>query len=114
MSGTVPPKFSRSPFQFRPKGWLSIGIGSALIAAVTTVVLIADNRDKRLIERAEEIGGAAGTIEDQNQSLDQLGDAFDAETTLNGAGERSFARCSHCLQDSRRKSACECYRPTKE
>lgn len=97
-----------------PKGWLVIGVAAALVAAVAAVVIISDNRDKRLVETAEGAGAADAVITGQNRTLDQLGDANDAEANLRAGGERNADRFNQCLQDSRRPEACERYRPRAE
>ncbi len=94
-----------------PKGWLVIGALALLIAGVAAVVRIANNRDERLIETAEQAGASKATVDGHNRTLDQLGDANHAERELEADGERSAARHAECLRDSRRKPACERYRP---
>ena len=94
-----------------PKGWLTIGLVTLLIAAVTAAVLMSDNRDERLIETARDSGAAEAVITGQTTTLDQLGDANNAEQDLRAGGERSAARHAECLRNSRRPAACERYRP---
>ena len=92
--------------------WLA---GLAIIAAFAFMVIeIADNRDKRMIQTAEESGASASVIEGQNQTLDQLGDANNAEQEIRNAGERSAARYDDCMRNSRRPAGCERYRPQPE
>lgn len=92
--------------------WLAV---LAIIAAIAFVVIeIADNRDKRMVETAQESGSSSAVIAGQNQTLDQLGEANDAEQEIRNAGERSAARYDDCLRNSRRPAACERYRPIAE
>lgn len=93
-----------------PKGWIVIAAVGLVIAAITAVVLIADNRDKRMIETAQDSGKSEAVIEGQNQTLDQLKEANDAEREVNRR-ERNAARFDQCLQDSRDAARCERYRP---
>ena len=94
-----------------PKGWIIIAFLTLVIASVTAVVLIADNRDKRMIRTAEGSGATGAIVDGQNQTLDQLGEANDAEQEIRNAGERSAARYDDCLRNNRREGACERFRP---
>ena len=94
-----------------PKGWIALGVVALLIAGVTAAVLISDNRDERLVETAKGSGAAEAVITGQTATLDQLGDANNAEQDLRAGGERSAARYAECLRNSRRPAACERYRP---
>ena len=94
-----------------PKGWIAIGLVTLLIAGVTAAMLISSNRDERLIETAQESGAADAIITGQNTTLDQLGDANDAEQEIRTGGERSRARFDDCMRNSRRSASCERYRP---
>ncbi len=94
-----------------PKGWIALVVVALLIAAVTAAVLISDNREERLIDTAKDSGAAEAVITGQTTTLDQLGDANDAEQDLRSGGERSAARHAECLRNSRRPAACERYRP---
>ena len=94
-----------------PKGWIAIGLVTLLIAGVTAAVLISGQRDDRLIETAQEGGAADAVISGQNTTLDQLGDANNAEQEIRNAGERSAARFDDCLRNNRREGACERFRP---
>ena len=94
-----------------PKGWIIIAFLTLVIASVTAVVFIADNRDKRMVETAQEGGSSTAVIAGQNQTLDQLGEANDAEQEIRNAGERSAARYDDCMRNNRREGACERFRP---
>ena len=94
-----------------PTGWIAIGVVALLIAGVTAAVLISGNRDDHLIKTAQESGAADSVITGQNTTLDQLGDANAAEQEIRAGGERSHARFDDCLRNSRRRAACERYRP---
>ena len=97
-----------------PTGWIAIGVVALLIAGVTAAVLISGNRDDQLIETAQEGGAADAVITGQNTTLDQLGDANDAEQEIRTGGERSAARYDDCLRNNRRDGACERFRPIAE
>ena len=97
-----------------PTGWIAIGVVALLIAGVTAAVLISENRDDRLIDTAQRGGAADAVITGQNTTLDQLGDANDAEQKIRTGGERSAARFDDCLRNNRREGACERYRPIAE
>ena len=91
-------------------GWLVIAlVGLALIA--WAIIGTYDNTLDDARETGREAGASGAVIAGQNQTLDQLGDANDAEQDLRSAGERSAERYAGCLRDSRRKAACERYRP---
>lgn len=74
-------------------------------------VTIADRWHENTIAVATDAGAAAAVVAGQAQTLDQLGDANDAEQTLRSAGERDALRYSHCLLDARDKAACERFKP---
>ena len=96
-------------FRFRLKRWTAID--AALISAVTTMLLIANNR----LLKPQKVGGHAATaIEGHNRIFSQPLNANDAENTCNGAGERSAVRNNQLMQDGRRKSVCESYRPVEK
>lgn len=107
-------EISRFIGSIAPKGWIALGVVALLIAGVTTAVLISDNREERLVETAKDSGAAEAVVTGQNTTLDQLGDANDAEEDLRFGGERSAARHAECLRNSRRPAACERYRPNAE
>ena len=71
-----------------PTGWIAIGVVALLIAGVTAAVLISGNRDDRLIDTAHKGGAADAVITGQNTTLNQLGDANDAQQEIRNAGER--------------------------
>ena len=89
------------------KIWLAIAVFLAGVAFV--VIQVADNAVEDTLDTAKDAGAAEAVIEEKNQTLDQLGDANDAEQDLRG--ERNADRYSQCLSDSRDKSRCERYRP---
>lgn len=86
--------------------WVGIA-AAALIAAALWLNAreAADDRQNR------EIGAQSAVIAGQRQTLDQLGDANDAEANLRAGGERSADRYNECLRNSRNKPACERYNP---
>lgn len=91
-----------------PKGWLAIGAVVALIGAVSAVVLIADNRDKRMIETAQESGAVKAESEGKSTTLKQNKDANDAEDKIRRGGD---AAVDSCLRDNRAGSVgCERFR----
>lgn len=94
------------------KVWLALAGVLAVVAFV--VIRVADNAVEDTLDTAKEAGASGVVIAGQEQTLDQLGDANDAEKDLRAGGERSAARYDQCLQDSRRRAACERYRPVEE
>jgi hypothetical protein len=94
--------------------WIWIAIVSAIVAAIWTFVAIADRRHENALEIAAQGGAAAAVSAGQTQTLDQLGDANNAEQELREHGERSAARFDQCLLDNRDKSTCERYRPAAQ
>ena len=94
-----------------PRGWLIIGGAVALIIAGVVAFKVLDNNGKRTVAVAREAGAVGAVATGQAQTLDQLKDANDAEQDLRAHGERSAARYAQCLQDSRRREACERYNP---
>ena len=83
-----------------------VGVGLAALAALYAWLSMREAADDR---HNQEIGAQGAIIVGQKQTLDQLKDAKDAESNL--GGERSGARYSDCLLDSRNKAACERYNP---
>lgn len=94
------------------KNWIWIAIVGAAVAAIWTFVAIADRRHENALELAAGAGASAAIVAGQAQTLDQLGDANDAAQELRTGGERSAARYSGCLLDSRDKAACERFNPS--
>lgn len=74
-------------------------------------VTIADRWHENTIAVATDAGAAHAVIAGQQQTLEQLGDANNAEQDLRSAGERDALRYSHCLLDARDKAACERFKP---
>lgn len=93
-----------------PKGWLVIGAAVLLASAVTAVVLIADNRDKRMIETASDAGAAEAVAEGHQTTLQQTGDANEAGNQVRD--DRGNARYDECLRSvaETHRSFCERYR----
>jgi uncharacterized membrane protein YccC len=91
--------------------WIWIAIVGAAIAGIWTFVAVADRRHENALEVAAEGGATAATNKGLAQTLDQLGDANNAEDNLRSSGERSAARFDQCLLDNRDKRTCERYRP---
>ncbi len=91
--------------------WIWIAIVAAAIAGIWTFVAVADRRHENALETAAAGGASAATAKGLTQTLDQLGDANDAEETLRSSGERSAARYDQCLLDNRDKRTCERFRP---
>ncbi|PZT91695.1 MAG: hypothetical protein DI637_01485 [Citromicrobium sp.] len=84
------------------RNWVRLTAVATIAAIVFTVIQIADNRDGRMIETARTSGAAKAVIPGQTTTLDQLGDAHDAEQDLRAGGEHSDARFAECLENSRR------------
>jgi len=93
------------------RNWIWIAIIGAIVAALCTLVAIADRRHENALEVAKDAGAIGAVVAGQAQTLDQLGDANNAEKTLRSAGERSAARFEQCLLDARDPTGCERYRP---
>jgi len=93
------------------KNWIWIAIVGAVIAAIWTFVAIADRRHENALEVAKDAGATGAVVAGQAQTLDQLGDANNAEQDLRSSGERSAARFDQCLLDNRDKRTCERFRP---
>lgn len=88
--------------------WIA-GIFALALAAVL-FVKIATNWFDSALDVAEHKGAADAIIRGQNQTLDQLGDANEAEQTIRSS-ERSAERYAGCLRDARDTSQCERYNP---
>lgn len=88
------------------KWWM---LGVALILAVSaTVIAIADNRDKRLIETAQESGAVKAESEGKSTTLKQNRDANDAENEVSRGGA---AAVDGCVSNARGDTAgCERFR----
>jgi hypothetical protein len=93
------------------KNWIWIALVALIVAAIWTFVAVADRRHENALDVAADAGALGAVVAGQAQTLDQLGDANNAEETLRTAGERSAARFDQCLLDNRDKSTCERYRP---
>lgn len=93
------------------RNWIWIAIVGAAVAAIWTLVAIADRRHQHSLEVAKNAGAIGAIVAGQEQTLDQLGDANNAEQILRSAGERSSARYEQCLLDARDPAGCERYRP---
>lgn len=92
--------------------WVAVAAFLAILALlVWLAVNIADRWHENTIAVAKEAGAADERGAGQQQTLDQLGDANNAEQDLRSAGERDALRYSHCLLDARDKSACERFKP---
>ena len=91
-------------------GWIVIAVvGFALI--VWGIIGTYDNTLDDARETGREAGAAGAVIAGQNQTLDQLKDANDAEQDLRAGGERSDELYAGCMLDSDRPEACERYKP---
>ena len=93
------------------KNWIWIALIGAAITVILTFVAVADRRHENALEVAADAGAIGAVVAGLTQTLDQLGDANDAEETLRSSGERSADRFDQCLLDNRDKSTCERYRP---
>lgn len=94
-----------------PRTWLAIGgIGLIAAAAIGFVVMV-DHAGDRTVKIAAEAGGAVAVAAGQQQTLEQLKDANNAQQDLRSAGERSADRYDQCLLDSERPAACQRYKP---
>lgn len=96
---------------FTPRAWLLVGALTLLAAGVFVAITTIDHAGERTVKAATEAGAVGAVASGQAQTLDQLKDANDAEQDLRSSGERSAARYAQCLQDSRRREACERYNP---
>ena len=76
-----------------PKGWLIIAAIGVAIASVTAIVLIADNRDKRMIETAQDSGRTEAESEGKSVTLDQNRKANDAEDEVRRGGPVAGSGC---------------------
>lgn len=114
-------------FAFGMRLLLAFGIGDKLAKrfawlpplifaglAIWAVMSIASNWFEQALDTARESGQAEAVAAGHEQTLDQLGDANNAEADLRTSGERSAARYSECLLDSRDKQACERFNPAAD
>lgn len=91
-----------------PKGWIIIAFVTLVIASITAVVLIADNRDKRMVETAQESGAIQARSEGKSTTLQQNKDANHAEDEIRRGGD---AAVDGCMRDARGSGAgCERFR----
>jgi len=91
----------------------SVKIGLA-VAAVVLLVLAAlwmSSAEKADDRNNQEVGASQAVIAGQQQTLEQLKDANDAEEDLRTGGERNLVRYNECLRNARTKSRCEQYDP---
>lgn len=104
-------------------GWLGAGDAIAkrfawappLVLAVVVVFIVIKvltNWFDTSIETAKDAGASEVIIRGQAQTLDQIGDANNAENDLMAGGERSRALYADCLRDNtQRPDTCERYNP---
>lgn len=94
------------------KFWL--GIVAALGVLAFAAIKIADNRDKRMIETAQESGASSAVVEGQRDVLEQVERAQNADNEIN-SGDRT-ARYERCLRNSSEASRanCERFRPVSD
>lgn len=93
------------------KNWIWIVIVAAVVAGIWAFVAIADRRHENALEIAAEGGAAGAIVAGQQQTLDQLGDANNAEQDLRSAGDRSQLAHDECLRNNRNKRSCDDLRP---
>lgn len=102
-------KFGLGEAVARRFAWAPLAVGA--IIAIGLIYSIATNWFDSAIDIAEDKGAAGAIIQGQNQTLDQLKDANDAETKLRTAGPRNSIAYNECLRNNRNKPACERYNP---
>ncbi|GEM_PF-3411168 len=91
---------------FKVKIWLAILAALGMLAWVA--IEIADNRDKRLIETAQENGATKAESAGKSTTLKQNKDANDAEDEIRRGGDAAVAGC---MSDARGDSSgCERFR----
>lgn len=91
--------------------WI-VGIAAAIAALAIGARMFITAAFDRTEQLGREAGSSAAVIAGQNQTLEQLGDANNAEQDLGAGGSvRNARRYNECLQDSRRPEACERYNP---
>ena len=93
-------------------GWAPPLIIAALL--VFMVMRIAAGWFQQTIDTAKEAGASEAVIAGQTSTLDQLGDANNAEQDLRSSGERDPRRYADCLRDSRDKGRCGRFNPAGE
>ena len=78
------------------------------------VITIADNRDKRLIETAQEGGETKAVVEGQRDILNQVERANNAEQEIQRSGD--VARYDRCLLNATddTRANCERFRPVSD
>lgn len=89
--------------------WVPLALIGAL--AMWLIYLVATAWFDAALDEARDAGATSAIVAGQGQTLDQLGDANEAEQDLRAGGERSAARYQQCLLDSRNKPGCERYNP---
>ncbi len=114
-------------FALGTKLLLALGVGDklakrfawapALILAALMVFLvmrIAANWFGQALDTAAEAGATGAVVAGQNQTLDQLGDANNAEQDIRRAPERDARLYAGCLLDARpgTEDRCERYNPS--
>ena len=102
-------KFGLSDALAKRFAWVPIAI-IALFIAWLFYFTVTSLFDKSL-DTAKEAGATGAVLQGQNQTLDQLKDANDAETKLRTDGPRSAIAYAECLRNNRNYPACERYNP---
>lgn len=90
--------------------WLLLALLVALLLFLAGKWAVGSWMD-RTIATAEDAGATRAVVAGQNQTLNQLGDANNAERDLRTGGERSAIAYSECLRNNTRPGACERYNP---
>lgn len=88
------------------KFWL--GIVAALGVLAFAAIKIADNRDKRMIETAQESGANEAVVEGQRDILNQVERANNAEQEINRGGDT--AHFDRCLRNATADTRANCER----
>ena len=90
------------------RNYIWIGALLLIASAITTVVLIADNRDKRLVETGREAGASSAVIEGQRDVLGQVERANNATAEIRSSD--NAARHERCLRNSTPATRANCKR----
>ncbi len=96
----------------KAKVWL--GILSVVLIIAGTIVVIAKNRDEKLVETGREAGTAGAVAEGQKSILDQVGKANEAEDKVRRGGDAEhYERClRYATADTR--ANCDALRPVPD
>lgn len=101
-----PAIFTKQLLGLKVGAWLLIAAGVALL--VWGAVQVLDNKDKRMVEAAEDAGASNAVAEGQRQVIEEVKRANEADRRINNSSNAE--RYARCLRNSTPASRANCER----